>query len=249
LESEGRIEAITQAETGTGANIDLQVADTISLTGNSFISAQALGNANGGNLNIDTNFIVAFPDGSNDIIASADQGQGGNIDIVAESLLGINENSFNDPFTNDINASSEFGLDGSISIDVPDINPLQGTVELSTGVIATEEVTAQVCSASRDLTAKNGLSIDGKGGVPPAPDLPLNSTDIMIGGEIDSTAALPQSLKTGKGEIQPARGIRVTEEGQVILTAYRTNYKGDKPNGIAAQRLLERESSCGLRQS
>ncbi|MEL6909558.1 MAG: filamentous hemagglutinin N-terminal domain-containing protein, partial [Cyanobacteria bacterium J06598_4] len=132
LESEGRIEAVTQSETGTGANISLEVADTISLRGSSFISAEALGNANGGNLSIDTNFIVAFPNGNNDIIASAAQGQGGNIDVVAESLLGIEERPLN-PFTNDINASSEFGLDGDISIDTPDINPLQGAAELPVG--------------------------------------------------------------------------------------------------------------------
>ncbi|MEO1671568.1 MAG: filamentous hemagglutinin N-terminal domain-containing protein [Cyanobacteria bacterium J06631_2] len=242
LENEGSIEATTQATTGTGANIDLQVADVISLTGNSFISAEALGNANGGNLNIDTNFIVAFPDGSNDLIASADQGEGGNINIVAESLLGIEENSFDDPLTNDINASSEFGLDGSISIDVPDINPLQGAKQLPVRVIASENITAQVCSTSQNIADKNTLSIDGRGGVPSTPDMPLDSANIMVDGEIDSTAALPQPLKTGKGDIQPARGIRETEEGQIILTAYRTDNKGD--------RLIdESQFSCGLRKN
>ncbi|MEL6580329.1 MAG: filamentous hemagglutinin, partial [Cyanobacteria bacterium J06621_12] len=248
LESEGRIEAITQAETGSGANIDLQVADTISLTGSSFISAEALGNANGGNLSIDTNFIVAFPDGDNDIIASADQGEGGNIDIVAESLFGILENTTDDPFTNDITASSEFGLDGDISIDVPDINALQGAKQLPAGVIVAEEVTAQVCSASTDI-ATNSLSIDGKGGVPAAPDSPLNSANIMVNGDIASNPITPQPLKTGDGEVQPARGIKMAENGQITLTAYRTDNKGDKPSGIASQRLAESKSSCGLRQN
>ncbi|MEO1341271.1 MAG: filamentous hemagglutinin, partial [Cyanobacteria bacterium J06635_13] len=239
LESEGRIEAITQASTGTGANIDLQVADTISLTGNSFVSAQAFGSANGGNLDIDTNFIVAFPDGNNDIIASAAQGQGGNINIVAESLLGIEERPLN-PFTNDINASSEFGLDGDISIDVPDVNPLQGAAELPVGTVVADEITAQGCSTKRDLTAKSGLSIDGRGGVPPAPDLPMSSGNVIADNEIKTISVLPQPLATSRGKIQPARGIRVTKKGQVILTPYRTDNKGD--------RLIdESQSSCGLR--
>ncbi|MEM7759149.1 MAG: filamentous hemagglutinin N-terminal domain-containing protein [Cyanobacteria bacterium P01_A01_bin.40] len=77
LVNKARIDTVTQSETGSGANINLEIADSIFLSGDSFISAQALGNANGGNLSINTNFIVAFPEGNNDIIASAEQGQGG----------------------------------------------------------------------------------------------------------------------------------------------------------------------------
>ena len=240
LETEGRIEAATQAETGSGAEINLQVADSIFLSGDSFISAAALGNANGGNLSIDTNFIVAF-EGNNDIIASAEQGQGGNIEISAESLLGIKASTLN-PFTNDINASSEFGLDGNVSLDVPDVSSLEGATELSVNMVDPGETTAQACNANRQTTAKNGLVIKGKGGVPPAPDLPMDSGNIIIGGEIDnsystgSVSVLPKPIVTSRGEIQPARGIKVTEQGKVTLTAYRTNNKGD--------RLPNIETSC-----
>lgn len=41
--------------------IDLQVAENIILRNNSFISAQARNNADGGNLNIDSRFTIAFP--------------------------------------------------------------------------------------------------------------------------------------------------------------------------------------------
>ena len=234
LESEGRIEARTQAETGTGANINLQVADTISLGGNSFISAEALGNANGGNLNIDTNFVIAF-EGNNDIIASADRGQGGNIDITAESLLGIRERAL-DPFTNDINASSEFGLDGNIFISTLDVDPIQGTAELSTEVVDTGETVAQVCNASRNVANSNSLTVGGKGGIPSIPGSPLNSAS-LVGETPAESIAMPKPLKTGRGNIQPARGIKVREDGQITLTAYRTNAKGD--------RFIEKYSSCG----
>ncbi len=110
-----RIEAATQSETGGGGNITLQIAEDLTLQDDSLISAQAFGDANGGNLNIDARFIVAFLDGNNDIIATAQEGNGGNINITAESLFGIEERPLN-PNTNDINASSEFGLDGSIDI-------------------------------------------------------------------------------------------------------------------------------------
>ena len=242
LENEGRIEAATQAETGTGAEINLQVADSIFLRGDSFISAEALGNANGGNLTIDTKFIVAF-EGNNDIIASAEQGQGGNIDITAESLFGIKASTLN-PSSNDINASSDFGLDGSVSIDVPDITSLQGVSELSTNVVVPEETTAQACGANRQVVAQNRLVIKGKGGVPAAPEVPLNSTNIIVAGEIndnDSTSAIPQPLETSIGKIQPARGIKVTKKGGIVLTAYPTNNQGD--------RLTNIETNCGIRKT
>ena len=234
LSGEGRIEAITQAKTGQGANIDLQIADTIFLTGDSFISAEARGNANGGNLNIDTDFIVAF-DGNNDIIASAERGTGGNINITVESLLGIKER-FLSPTSNDINASSEFGIDGNVSIGVLDLNSFEGVTELSTTVVEVEETVAQICDANR-LTAQNSLVVKGKGGISPNPDLPLNSDNII--GQSDSTSYdIPQPIKTSRGNIQPAMGIKVTESG-IVLTAYKTDNKGN--------RLPNIDPSCGVR--
>jgi len=99
LQDQGSI--LAETTSGNGGNINLIVDETIRLKSNSSISAQAFNNANGGNLFIDTGFIVAFPEGNNDIIASASEGNGGNITINAESLLGIKERSLNTS-TNDI---------------------------------------------------------------------------------------------------------------------------------------------------
>ncbi len=235
-----RIRSLTSS--GLGGIINLEVAENITLKNNSLISAEAFGNANGGNLTIDTNFIVAFA-GNNDIIASAEQGQGGNINITAESLLGITAGTLN-PFTNDINASSEFGLNGNVTLDVPDVNSIQGASELSTSIVVPEETSAQACNANREIAAQNGFAIKGKGGVPPAPELPMDSSNIIIGGEVsnnDGLSVLPQPVKTSMGDIQPARGIKVTEKGGIILTAYRTNNQGT--------RLPNIETSCGLRKN
>ncbi|MEM7591441.1 MAG: hypothetical protein AAF383_07965 [Cyanobacteria bacterium P01_A01_bin.83] len=185
-----------------------------------------------------TYIIVAF-EGNNDIIASAEQGQGGNIDISAEALLGIKASTLN-PFTSDINASSEFGLDGSVALNVPDIVSLQGGTELATSIVTPKETPTQACQANREIAAKNGFVIKGKGGVPPAPEMPLNSANIMIGDQsddTDSTSNLPQAIETSIGKIQPARGIKVTDEGGIVLTAYRTNNQGT--------RLPNIKSSCG----
>ena len=225
----GRIEAVTQSAEGIGANITLQVSEDISLRDGSSISARAFGEGNGGNLTLDSRFIVAFPSNGNgsDIIASAEQGQGGNITISAESLLGIQERPLSN-LTNDINASSQVsGLDGTIDITNPEVDPVQGATELPSNVVEAGETTQQVCQAGGDSSANNTLTIGGSGGIIPEPGLPLNSSSIYVDGN-DSTSTIPAPIETAQGKIQPARGIKVTEDGEIILTAYRTNNAGER---------------------
>jgi filamentous hemagglutinin family protein len=248
LNNEGRIDAATQSEIGKGGIINLKVTEDLTLGNNSFISARAFKNADGGNLNIDARFIVAFPnqiDGNgNDIIASAAKGDGGDISINAESLFGIQARKTRDNNqTNDIDASSEFGLNGTVSIFTPDINPIQGATELPSNVAKPEQITSQqACQANRESNTISGLNIKGRDGVTPAPDLPLNSQNIID----DETNAhnIPEPIETSQGKIQPARGIKVAKDGRIILTAYRTNDAGEripeiKPNCSNTVKSLE----------
>ena len=239
---QGRIVAVNQPSGSNvfaidnrfGGNITLELAEQLSLRNDSLISSQAGSNASGGNISIDTKFIIAFPNGNNDILASAQQGRGGSILINTESLLGISEGiAVVGNGTNDIDASSEFSLDGNVTINTPDINPIQGTIELPTNIVVPEQTTAQACQSNREIAAKNGLTIKGKGGIPVAPDLPLSSRNISLNGEsANSTSLTPLPLETSQGKIQPARGIKITEDGKVILTAYRTNNLGERiPEG------------------
>jgi len=217
LASNGSISATTA--TGTGGNVFLNVKETIFLRNNSLISAEAAGFGSGGNITIDTNFIVAFPNGNNDILANADQGQGGNITIDAQSVFGIVERPL-DLQTNDINATSEVqGLDGNISITTPDINPVQDATKLPSKVVEPEAIAQQVCQNNRETAAKNGLSIQGKGGIQAEPGLPLNSLNISIDGQTNSTSVVPKPIETSQGKIQPARGVKLTKSGEIILTA------------------------------
>ena len=225
LENNANIDAATQA--GNGGNITLDIADNISLRDTGLISARALKDANGGNINIDTNFIVAFPNGNNDIIANAERGNGGNININAEALFGIQQRPLNN-FSNDINASSQFSLDGTVTISTPDLNSIQGEVNLPTDIIKTEENTAQACRNNREAAAKNGLNITGKGGVVPDPALPLSSLNVTANDGTNPRSAIPAPIETSKGKIQLARGIEVTESGIIRLTAHRTNNAGDR---------------------
>ncbi|MGL6341721.1 MAG: beta strand repeat-containing protein, partial [Waterburya sp.] len=83
LELNNNASISSTATSGLGGNANIQ-ADTIILDKNSNIRVGALEDANGGNINIDAGFIVAFPSqaprSGNDIIANS-VGSGGNINI------------------------------------------------------------------------------------------------------------------------------------------------------------------------
>ena len=120
------------------------------------------------------------------------------------------------------------GLDGVVTITTPDVNPLQGATELPSDVVEPEQTVAQVCRSDRTTGKVSGLTVRGKGGVPPNPTEPMNSDAILVEGEINNLHPQAQSIDikaiaTDEGDIYPARGVIVTESGEVILTAYPTD--------------------------
>ncbi len=130
--------------------------------------------------------------------------------------------------SNDINASSEFGLDGSVSINTPDVNAIQTDTDLPNNPIESEQTTAQACQSDRLSGKVSGLTVKGKGGIPPLPTAPMDSDAIIVNGQLTNLDPQVQSLnikpiKTSIGDIYPARGIIFTEDGEFILTAYPTD--------------------------
>jgi filamentous hemagglutinin family protein len=92
LDNRGVISAET--ESTQGGNITLQINNLL-LRRNSRISAtagidQAGGSGgNGGNIDIDANFIIAIPEENSDITANAFEGSGGRVNITAQSILSL----------------------------------------------------------------------------------------------------------------------------------------------------------------
>jgi len=246
LDNDATINAATQS--GTGGNITLQIAEDLNLRNNSSISARAFQAANGGNLSIDARFIVAFPsNGSgNDIVATADAGNGGRINLNSEQILNLqeqtaidNDGQFINNGTNDIDASSQTGLAGNISINIFNPDVIEGIIELPVNIVAPEKTTPAACQSDLTSDKPSGLTVKGKGGVPPAPDLPLNSQTIMVNGK-DVTTETNQAqyheikpIPTSHGDILPAQGVVVTKDGRVILTAYRTDTTARVPQSSA----------------
>ena len=239
----GRINAATQA--GDDGNIILKVTEDIILQDNSLISAEAFQEATGGNIDINANFIIAFPseaDG-NDIIASAEQGIGGNINITAEALFGIEEGKATPGNrTNDIDASSEFGLSGEVSIEQPDFDPASGLVELTQEVVDASKLIAQnVCTQ----TANSEFVDIGKGGLPLNPDDVLAEDTIEVGLVAPVTASSleietskeTETVKPRRTRKPPAQGWIWHEDGTVELVAY-------NPNQIGEQRTWDNHRGC-----
>ncbi len=222
------------------SNIELKLENSLRLRGDSKISARASNNANGGNVTIDAEFVIAFPGEieGNDIIASADEGSGGKIEISAQEIFGLEEGEAeSENETNDLDVTSEFGFDGSITINTPDINTKSGIRDLPVNAIAPEETVRQTCSAT-NVSGVSSLSLQGKGGIPAEPTDIITSDNILSAGQFSQTNQTdfkPDSLVesttsstnpdyppiiTAYGAIYAARGVLVTDTGEIILTRF-----------------------------
>ncbi|NEO61150.1 MAG: S-layer family protein, partial [Moorea sp. SIO4G2] len=143
------------AETAStqGGNITLTIDELLFLRRNSKISttagtAQAGGD--GGNITIKAPFILGIRQENSDITANAFEGNGGNINITTQGIIGL---EFREKLTplSDITASSEFGVDGTVNINAPGIDPSQGLSELPTDVIDVSQLIEKNLCAAGEL--------------------------------------------------------------------------------------------------
>jgi len=170
---------LSMDEKGTG-NISLWDLEQVLMTNESLISAQAMGDANGGNINIDAGVLVALPpDGANgsDIIANAQKGNGGNISINAQGIFRIEERKTKQSNqTNDIDASSEFGASGEVEINTL-VDATQGLTELPTELVDPSRQIDQSCAARGGNESK--LTFTGRGGLPQSPNEVLSPDTVL----------------------------------------------------------------------
>ncbi|MEM7065905.1 MAG: filamentous hemagglutinin N-terminal domain-containing protein [Cyanobacteria bacterium P01_B01_bin.77] len=224
--NDGRLLASTQA--GEGGNISLQIDDALVLREDSLVSAEAFNDADGGNVDISTPFIIAlFPrtgsDG-NDIQASAVDGNGGRITIQANTLFNIEENiALAGNMTNDLDASSGTGIDGEVIIETLEVDPDEGTVRLPSG-LADPEI-SQGCQAGGDV---NGQFVNaGRGGLPSNPYEPLSGDgiqeDIFPAGQ---TTTQQTALESSPETIVEAQGWSENAQGDIVLVTDNPTYHG-----------------------
>lgn len=226
LDNQAKLRASTAS--GLGGNINLQVPDLILMRRNSLISAEADNNGNGGNITIKAPFapfIVAVPSENSDIIANAVRGQGGKININTQGIYGL---EYRPQLTleSDINASSQYGVNGTVEINTPDVDPSLGLVALPTELVDASSLIAQTCPAGGGQ-GQSEFIVTGRGGLPDNPSDTLSSDAV----EVDlvtlnpkvenrsSSSVSTQPTSLASGSIVEAQGWVIGANGEVILTA------------------------------
>ncbi|HAX90183.1 MAG TPA: hypothetical protein DCY91_29060 [Cyanobacteria bacterium UBA11370] len=231
LDQDAKISAETASS--TGGDITLRVPDVVVLRQRSQISTTAGtddAGGNGGNITINTGFIAAVSEENSDITANAFEGRGGNINITAQGVFGID---FRDRLTplSDITASSELGIDGVVQINTPNVDPSRGLVTLPANLVDASRLVAQGCRAGGgNIANKLGeFFITGRGGLPPSPGETLSSQAVWqdlrpVATPIahDDTEAAGYEESAPK-QIVEAQGWVKSPDGQVILTAEAPN--------------------------
>jgi filamentous hemagglutinin family protein len=160
--------------TGGQGNITLQ-SPLIQLRRGSLISTNGQGTAPGGNIIIDTDFLIAVPEENSDITANAQQSFGGRVIISTQGLFGIAPREKQTPLS-DITASSELGSDfsGVVQILDPNVDRTSGAVKLPSEIVdATNQIVAG-CPAD----AGNTFVVTGRGGLPENPSQTLRGQAI-----------------------------------------------------------------------
>ncbi|MBW4605020.1 MAG: S-layer family protein [Calothrix sp. FI2-JRJ7] len=236
LDNQSRIDATTSS--GNGGNLTLDIANLVLLRRGSRISATA-GTAqqggDGGNITINApnGFIVAVPNENSDISSNAYTGKGGRVDIKAFNTYGIQPRQSPTPLS-DITASSDFGIDGTVELKVPDVDPNRGLVELPTNLVGAEQQIATGCNA-RDRQSSSFFAT-GRSGLPLSPSEPLRSRAVITqwvalseqtqsqGNEKVKPASLSKHPDNNPQSTVEAQGWVVDKGGNIYLVAQKPNF-------------------------
>ncbi|MBD2774093.1 filamentous hemagglutinin N-terminal domain-containing protein [Iningainema tapete] len=162
---------------GDGGNIFLNLKDFLLLRNHSNISTtagQANAGGNGGNININSGFLVAVPGEDSDISANAYNGSGGNINITTNGIYGIQYRTQNTDFS-DITATSQFGINGTVNFIIPEIDPTAGLTQLPLAIIDPADQIIAGCPTDRDAR----FVVTGRGSIPEDPRQALRGQVVM----------------------------------------------------------------------
>jgi filamentous hemagglutinin family protein len=247
-------ELIASTASGEGGNINLQADDLLLLRRNSKISTNAGGTGNGGNIDINSQFLVAVPIEDSDITANAVQGRGGNINITTQGIYGQEFRSRPTPLS-DITASSDFGINGVVQINTPDLDPSKGLATLPGELVDVSELVGSGCEVAANEESSQFV-VTGRGGRPPNPNETLRPARVLVDlgtpsesqesaltsnspyPRVRSTTDIqhPSSFSNRAAPLVEATGWVMDSKGEVILT--------DKAPTVTSHSSWLRTSSC-----
>jgi filamentous hemagglutinin family protein len=244
----------TAGSPGEGANINLQGLGSNSplkfllMRNESKIEANARNSASGGNININTQLLIALPptgaNGSgNDITANAlDKGDGGRINITSSDRLGVYGIQRQPQQTrfNDITASSQLGQQGTVSISRPDVDPERGLLQLPEDLGDSSRLITQSCPVGRTQAASR-FTVTGRGGLPPSPSSALSS-DVLMGNT--TTNVSPRETRSiqstsPSSTLVEAKGMNIGPKGEIIFTA--------NPSKSSSDNSWQRNTDCNAK--
>ncbi len=165
LDNQGGITASTAS--GNGGDVRLNLQEALLLRHGSLISATAAGSGNGGNLLINAPVMVGLE--NSDIVANAVKGRGGNINITTQGIIGLvfrNTLTPRTDLTNDITASSQFSVNGTVQINNIGVDPNSGLVNLPVNLPDPSQKIAKGCATNQG----SSFVITGRGGMPKRPE-------------------------------------------------------------------------------
>jgi filamentous hemagglutinin family protein len=238
---------VSLTTSGDGGDIVISAKDIFLLRRESLISttagiAQAGGN--GGNITINTPFLVALPNENSNITANAFKGSGGKVTINATGIFGMTVLSREDLVrmlgTNDlaeldlqklpssITAISQTSptLNGQVTINAPDTDPSRGLIQLPSNLVDASRQIAQGCTPRRGQNASHFIAT-GRGGLPQSPNEPLRGRAVITGWvdlPAQATARVTEKLSTASmtkssDPIVEAQGWIVDANGNIMLVA------------------------------
>ncbi len=221
LDNQGKLEANSTSRNGGNINLN---SDLLLLRRGAQISTNAgteQQGGDGGNIDIDSRFIVAVPNENNDITANAFSGRGGNVFIRTQGIFGIEPRLRESPQTSDITASSLRGVQGEISITEPDVKPAQGLIELPEEVVDATRRVAQICPRVPGAKPLGEFTITGRGSLPPSPLEPLpGATNITKLATLDNNTYVSNTVPNKvQSAIVEAQGLVKNKDGSLELVS------------------------------
>ncbi|MEH2198539.1 two-partner secretion domain-containing protein [Nostoc sp.] len=218
IEIRGKGSAIASfTNAGNGGSITLDIHDLLLLRDRGLISTtagRAQAGGNGGNININSKFIVAIPQENSDISANAYTGTGGRVQINSQGIFGI-EARPQPTEKSDITASSQLGVSGITNINAPDTSSIQNSFTgVSPKVIDTNALIANSC-VSRSSKQGGTFFITGSGALRNSPGNGLIS--VYSTGEVRNVQPTSRTWKKGDRIIEP-QGLYRLANGQLVLS-------------------------------
>jgi filamentous hemagglutinin family protein len=185
LQNASSITTTTQSAQANGGNIKIQAIDRVRLVDSTISTSVKGAEGSGGNITIDPNVVVLQ---NSQVIAQAVQGTGGNITITTPLFLADS--------TSLVSASSQFGLNGTVTIQSPTSNLSESLGPLPSNPIQAHSLLTQRCAALVNNGQTSSFVVAGREQLPADPGGWLTSSlaFVALGEGLDAEYAVASTL-------------------------------------------------------